>query len=56
MDNYNLYEDVINFKQYKMDGSVNTEEFKNVTPQAAWNSLLSAAVEQVPTRSEYVNN
>ena len=24
-----------NFKQYKTDGSVNTEEFKNVTPQAA---------------------
>ena len=56
MDNFNLYEEVINFKQYKTDGSVNTEEFKNVTPQAAWNSLLSAVVENVPTRSDYVAN
>ncbi len=56
MADFNTYEEVINFKQYKTDGSVNTEEFKNVTTQAAWNSLLSAVVEQVPTRSQYVSD
>ncbi len=56
MKNKKIYDDVLNFMVYKMNGELNPTEFVNISPQFAWDSLIAAVTQQIVNRNVYVEN